>query len=148
MKVSGIWCAEYPWKWAWGREQVTWPDSEDKGPCGESGWMTAGESGYSGVGGLGAPQRQVEKVDRKRQDRIQTSDRGWDLLWWQQGAMGSTEQGAGLALTTSSANPPSIALVPVASRQGSKNACVESAYLKVSIKKEKKNHKTVYVVWS
>lgn len=89
----------------------------------------------------------VEKVDRKRQDRIQTSDRGWDLLWWQQGAMAALEQGAGLALTTSSANPPSIALVPVANRQGSKNACVESAYLKVSIKKEK-NHETVYVVWS
>ena len=48
--------------------------------------------------------------------------------------MAALEQGAGLALTTSSANPPSIALVPVANRQGSKNACVESAYLKVSIK--------------
>ena len=59
--------------------------------------------------------------------------------------MGGFAARAGLALTPSSANPPSVARVPVASPQGCKNACVKSAYLKVSIKKEKK-YNTVYIV--
>ena len=58
--------------------------------------------------------------------------------------MGGFAARAGLALTPSSANPPSIARVPVASPQGCNNACVKSAYLKVSIKKEKKKYNTIY----
>lgn len=58
--------------------------------------------------------------------------------------MGGFKAGAGLALTPSSANPPSIERVPVASPQGCKNACVKSAYLKVLIKKEKKIQHCIY----
>lgn len=108
--------------------------------------MTAGERRVFWVGWLGSPaEAEWRKLTGKGRigSRHQIGDEiysGGSREPW-----AALEQGAGLALTTSSANPPSIALVPVASRQGSKNACVESAYLKVSIKKEKK-HKTVYVV--
>ena len=83
----------------------------------------------------GPHEHRVEKAKQTGECRVtrvgpdsetQTSSRELDLFWWQQG---------GFRLYTSSTSWPGIKLV---SSQGCKNAHVKCAYLKVSIKKEKK----------